>query len=441
MSANSEDAVFLKRWLDEIEQSPWLGPRAQEKRQRRRLGVLLRHARQNVPFYRDRLDCVFRADGQIDWDKWNEIPVVTRDDVRSHMAELTSSFVPQGEGEVREGTTSGSSGTPLQHYKSHRDVLRADGLVYRTLKWHGLDPARKFAWITPKKLGEATYPLGDRFSHWSLTTQTLGIEGELITLNINTPTRDQIEWLTRERPVYLHTFPNNLMGLARELERQGTKISFIEKVWCIGETLSDEIRAAARTYLSAEAFDTYGASEVGPVAAPCPEHALHHAHGEAVLLEVLDANSEPCAPGEPGAAVATSFYNFAFPLIRYRMGDQMVAGGTCPCGRVSPVIQEILGRERNLFRFPDGSELWPNFGAPNIARHLGPLHRWQVAQIEPLTIEIRYVPENTDRERDFDALTDYIRQLLKQDVTVRYRECDDLPVAASGKFHDYVCEL
>jgi phenylacetate-CoA ligase len=59
---------------------------AEERQQRQRelLEPLLRHARQFVAFYRDsgRLDPLFGRGGNIDWERWSEIPLLTRREVR-----------------------------------------------------------------------------------------------------------------------------------------------------------------------------------------------------------------------------------------------------------------------------------------------------------------------------------------------------------------------
>ena len=50
--------------------------------QRSQLMQLLRHARRNVPFYKNRLNPVFNKNDEIDWDRWHEIPIVSRADLR-----------------------------------------------------------------------------------------------------------------------------------------------------------------------------------------------------------------------------------------------------------------------------------------------------------------------------------------------------------------------
>src|SRR5207247_3178918 len=81
-------------------------------RQRRFLEPLIRHARTHVPFYRDsgRLDVLFGAGGAIDWDRWSEIPPLSRGDVQRAGDALRSEMF---QGDSQPYATSGSTGAPL----------------------------------------------------------------------------------------------------------------------------------------------------------------------------------------------------------------------------------------------------------------------------------------------------------------------------------------
>src|SRR5262249_24714537 len=84
--------------------------------QRGTLDGLLRHARTHVPFYRDsgRLDPLFRHDGSIDWERWAEIPPLTRKNLRESYEQLKSEHPPANHGQTFLLTTTGSTGDPLK---------------------------------------------------------------------------------------------------------------------------------------------------------------------------------------------------------------------------------------------------------------------------------------------------------------------------------------
>src|SRR5690606_29982888 len=79
-----EAAAFLAA----LEETQYLAPRRLKAYQRRLLEILLRHARAETDFYRERLRPLFRTDGSIDWEGWEEVPILGRRDVQEHFSAL-----------------------------------------------------------------------------------------------------------------------------------------------------------------------------------------------------------------------------------------------------------------------------------------------------------------------------------------------------------------
>src|SRR5262245_18104251 len=71
-----------------------------ESFQRQRLTRLVRHAQDHVPFYGDRLGGLFDEAGELDWDKWGDIPLLYREDLMAHGPETRSRALPPGHGAV-----------------------------------------------------------------------------------------------------------------------------------------------------------------------------------------------------------------------------------------------------------------------------------------------------------------------------------------------------
>src|SRR5262249_23061926 len=126
------------------------------------------------------------------------------------------------------------------------------------------------------------------------------------------------------------------------------------------------------------------------LALQCPRSEQYHIQSEAALVEILNDEGWPCAPGEIGHVVATPLHNFAMPLIRYRIGDMAQAGAACACGRGLPVISRICGRVRNMLTLPSGSKHWPTLG--NMLRgSAGKIRQYQCIQRTSRQIDVRLV--------------------------------------------------
>ena len=191
--------------------------------------------------------------------------------------------------------------------------------------------------------------------------------------------------------------------------------------------------------LGSEIADTYGAQEVGHIAAQCSDCGEYHISAERCLVEILRDDGSPAAPGEVGRVIVTPFYSYPMPLIRYELGDLAEAGTATPsCGRGLPTVRRILGRYRNLFRFRDGTAVWPT---PAPFRTSIAIKQFQVVQTDFDHIEVLYVPESTDLPIDLAALTQRVRNVLKQPVDVTVRAVDEIPRSRSGKYEDFISHV
>jgi phenylacetate-CoA ligase len=88
----------------------------------------------------------------------------------------------------------------------------------------------------------------------------------------------------------------------------------------------------------------------GPgVAFECHEQDGLHIWEDHYLVEILDKDEKPCAPGEPGELVLTSLTKEAMPLIRYHTGGVTFAlDEKCNCGRTSVRLHRFLGRADDM---------------------------------------------------------------------------------------------
>jgi phenylacetate-CoA ligase len=401
--------------------------------QRRLAETITRHARAETDFYRDRLAPLFRADDTIDWDRWTEIPILTRREVQENYAPMVARNLPNMAGPSDEDTSSGSTGTPIVHLNTGIQNVASGCASERFFHWHNIRPDKLTVRIVATRSPEAVPPDGRMKVGWRIGDR----DSRAIDLNIRTAIGDQIAFLDRKQPAHLMTYPTNFRELARVAEEQGRHLKF-EALLTVGEMLSDDVRQAMRDHYGREPLDRYGASEVGHIAATCPECNAHHIASELVLIEIVGDDGAPAPPGTPGRVIATSFYSLAMPFIRYEVGDiAMLSPDPCPCGRSLPVLQRIFGRTRNVFRFVDGSSVWPVLYSSEMHR-LVPNRQYQVVQHTPTDIEFRYVPVDSGAANDLPGLEAYMRSKLHPSVTVRATPMTEIPRSPGGKYEDYL---
>lgn len=404
--------------------------------QREQLEHLIRHARANVPFYEHRLDCLFTRHGDIDWDRWHEVPIVKRSDMIEHREAMLARQLPPGHGAVGTIHTSGSTGVRIAITNNKLVTVAANASRWRAHVWHGLDWSRIYTasvWDDPG----SEYPHGLKVGPWGPYWDGTARQGHAYKLGRLTPQEQTLEFLKRTGSSYFSTAPKTLHALALEAERIGFDLK-LDAVLTHGEHLGEEDRAAYQRVFGARALEHYSSKEGGQMAYPCPDGHGLHVNSESVLVEVVDTDGRPVKAGEEGRVVVTPFVSTAQPLIRYEQGDVAIAGGPCSCGRGLPVLSGILGRTMAIFRHPDGRAKSRLFSDDN--RKLLGCTMWQIAQVGPHDFEIRYVPDGSNKVPDEAAVAVSFRQYYFEDANVSFKRLSTIPLTPAGKYIEYINE-
>ena len=129
----------------------------------------------------------------------------------------------------------------------------------------------------------------------------------------------------------------------------------IRAVLTSGDNLSQRNRHDIEEGFGCKVFDYYGSAEGCLLISEC-EHGRMHIQPESGILEIINEHGKSCKPEEIGEMVVTGLLNDAMPLIRYRTGDlgSWSKETICPCGRMSPLISHIEGRNDDYFFLEDG---------------------------------------------------------------------------------------
>jgi phenylacetate-CoA ligase len=187
--------------------------------------------------------------------------------------------------------------------------------------------------------------------------------------------------------------------------------------------------------------DMYSSQETGYLALQCPDHPHYHVQSESVLLEVVDDQGRPCAPGEVGRVLVTCLNNFATPLIRYEIGDYAEVGEPCPCGRGLPVLKRIMGRYRNLLTLPDGSRRWPRLGYESKLQDIAPIELMQMVQRNLDEIDVRLVVPRPLSATEQESLTGFIQKNLGHPFRLRFEYVDSIRNPANGKIEQFISQV
>lgn len=418
-------------------ESQYWSPRQIQDYQRGQLEQLLRHARKNVPFYEKRLDPVFTASGDIDWDRWEDIPIVRRSDMVEHRDAMLAVERPKGHGTIGSIASSGSSGRPITITNNRLTSLAANANRWRSHRWHGLDWSATLAVRGDPQPG-ADPDAGRRLGHWGPGWDETARRGQVAEYMRNFSSERLLDYLQDENVRYLSWGAKNLHAVALEAERLQVPLH-IDYVLTHGQQTSAADKAVFTRVWGAGCLDHYGSKEGGQLAYSCPSGQGMHINAESVLIEIVDKDGRAVPEGTEGRVVMTPFVSTAQPLIRYDQGDIAKFGAPCSCGRGLPVIAAISGRTLAIFTHPDGRQV-AKMLTEDTRNHLRASF-WQIAQVGPLDFEIRYVPIDQSVGGNEDAAVADFRQVYFADARVRCIRVGEIPLTAAGKYLEYVNEL
>ena len=312
-----------------------------EELQLQRLKSVVEKVYKNVPFYEKK----FKQAGITPEDIKSlkdlaKLPTTKKQDLRDNYP--FGLFAVPLEEVVRVHASSGTTGKPTVVGYTAKDIETWSDLM-----------ARDFVMVGVKK--------GDIFQNavnYGFFTGGLGVHygiermGAMAVPSGVGNTERQLEIMMDFAVTVLHCTPSYALYLAETAKARGVVDRLRLRIGCFGaEPWSDESRKELEETLHIKAYDSYGLSEMmGPgVAFECQEQNGLHIWEDHFLIEILDENEQPSAPGEPGELVITSLSKEAMPLIRYHTGDvTYIMEDKCPCQRTSRKLHRFLGRADDM---------------------------------------------------------------------------------------------
>ena len=433
------------------------------RRQESRLAALLRRARGESRFYRrlyqglpaDRVDLrdlppVTKPELMAAFDDWVTDPGLTRDGLEAFVADPAMLGVPY-RGEYFVCTSSGTSGHPglFVYDRGAITVLRAMVIARIDVGW--LTPrewlqltVRGFRWAAVVGTGghfagAGWVELERRRSRWRARAFRL--------FSVQRPLAELAAALQEFDPAILTGYPSALQLLAEE---QSAGRLHLRPVLgeTAGESSSSDARASMTGAFGCSVHDVYAASECQWLAFGCSADWLH-VNSDWAVLEPVDEDFGPTPQGEPSYTVLlTNLANHVQPIIRYDLGDSVVARPTpCPCGNPLPAIR-VIGRCDDVLRLTgsDGSavSILPLAIASVVEETLA-VHRSQLIQTGPAAIRLRLESKpGADVERMWlDVTTNLHGYLVAQGLgnvsVVRASEPPEQS-ATSGKFRQVIAD-
>ncbi len=331
---------MFKYWNPNIERMPI---EDLHKLQEDRLRSVVRFVYAHSDFYRQRFEEVGVVPEDIkELSDITKLPFTTKIDLRNTYP--TGMFCLPGDWVVRYHVSSGTTGKPTVVGYTQGDVDMWTDSLARALTSIGL--GRGDVIQVGYGYGLFTGGLGLHYGAEKIGATVLPIGAG--------NTERQIELMQDLGSTAIACTPSYFLHINEVAQKMGVSIRDDTKLKAGifgAEPWSDETRRRIEEATGIKAYDIYGASEMsGPLFTECHLQNGIHIWADLFLIEAIDPKTgEHVEDGERGELVVTTLDKWAFPLIRYRMGDLTIVNNEpCECGRTHPRIMRILGRTDDM---------------------------------------------------------------------------------------------
>jgi phenylacetate-CoA ligase len=254
--------------------------------------------------------------------------------------------------------------------------------------------------------------------------------------------------LMKLKPSAIRGYGSALYILARYIEKNNLPVCPVKVVLTTGEVLVPDYRRKLQEVFKAPVYDAYGAGDGGILSHECPKHEGLHISEESCIIEITDEQGNPKPDGITGQVCTTDLDNYAFPFLRYLVGDMAyIKKEKCSCGRASRLIGEVMGRAGKLIYNKQGTPISPimlwimmypqlNYHVAEHQNVYSKIDKFQIRQDKEgdILILLKIKDPNEPKEQFNYILDNYRKHFVGSTVDIQFVE--EIPCLPSGK-EDY----
>ena len=359
----------------------------------------LKHAYDNVPFYRNSFDAAgVHPDDLKELSDLKNYPFTVKTDLRDNYP--FGMFAVPREKVLRIHASSGTTGKPTVVGYTKNDIDVWAEVAARSMRASGTRPGDVVH--VAYGYGLFTGGLGAHYGAERLGCTVVPVSGGM--------TPRQVLLIEDFRATTIMVTPSYMLSILDEYRAQGLdpRESPLEVGIFGAEPWTNAMRAEIEQAFDMHAVDIFGLSEVmGPgVANECVETKDGlHVWEDHFYPEVIDPETgEPVADGEMGELVFTSLTKEAFPIIRYRTRDlTRLLPGTA---RTMRRMEKITGRSDDMIILR-GVNVFPTQIEEQLLKVAGLAPHFQIelgtkGRMDTMTIHVETLGEEGGKEAGAD---------------------------------------
>jgi phenylacetate-CoA ligase len=239
-----------------------------------------------------------------------------------------------------------------------------------------------------------------------------------------------VEEMTAHEPDYLLVDPTYLAIVIERAHALRLKLPRVRFVLTAFELASALHRRAISEAFECPVFDTYGATEHGPIVLQC-ERGTYHVNPESVIVEVDSVDAHGV-----GRMLVTTLSKTVMPLLRYDTGDLAIREPgicECPCSETD-TLRSLEGRLVDCIASTRGERITPGAVDRAIAPQLEGVVTYCLVQRGPATYRLELLPGRKFAGARAKRAVAALHELLGPGAAIEVTHERELLPAASGKF-------
>jgi len=418
------------KYLDYLEHIQWKSVFEIKRLQFQKLKQLLNHVYRNVPYYRDTFSRLDLNPDEIDsTGAISKLPLLSKNEISKYFKRFfalnykKSNFFPD--------STSGSTGINFQFFKDKTKSDFSNAVTLRHTRWAGWDIGDRQV-----HLWGSHYDISKRQSYYG-KLKNLFIHRTLLLSSYDLTNENMLQYMrkiNKYRPKIIIGYASALYLFSKFLEDNNLNICKPKGIISSAETLDEYQRKVIEKVFGCKVFNRYGCREFGHIAQECIESCGLHISAERLIVEVIDENGNPCPSGKLGEIVITDLDNYAFPFIRYKIGDLgILTGRQCPCGRGLPLLEKVEGRIFDIIVGSNGNHLTGTFWTILLREYVKGIKQFKILQYRMGEIIIKLVVDNRFNDLERQKLLKRVYAKCGEEMDVKIQLEKTIPLTESGK--------
>ena len=395
---------LLNRQIARITALESLDPVELKKLEEKEAMKIIRFAAENSAFYK-KLYGKIKLNGSFN-DVYPNLPVISKADIRANESAIVTDPVHL----LKKAHTSGTSGSPLNMYRSAGAILKENAYVWQYRLSQGLnlgDPFVSMRGVLDNKT----------MHYYNKAENTLYLSSYLLN---KSSIKKYAKLLNEFKPKAIFAFPSSLFTLSNLLEEAELHVE-VPLLFTSSETLYPFQREKIEKTLSARIFDRYSTAERTILLHEC-KYGNYHSAPKYGISDFPERG-----------VITTAFINKAFPLIKYQIDDSFrFMNKPCECGKGTG-IASIEGRVDDVVMLEDGTRI----GRLGVAFQGIPHLRYaQIIQERRNAIKVNLVTSADFKKADQELLEKKLRQRLNGTLNISFNKVGEQEIIKthSGKF-------